>query len=76
MPVQQCPSTQNSASVLHSLRKPGMITTGSSQVIQQLSKHDLSPTIFFKQMNICSQEGYHLISRNNTFVAHMCKLGS
>jgi hypothetical protein len=25
-------------------------------------------------MNISSQEGFHLISRNNKLVAHMCKL--
>lgn len=48
MPVQQCPSAQNSAFVLDFLKKSGMITTGIFQLIEQLSKYDLSPSIFQK----------------------------
>jgi hypothetical protein len=48
MPVQQCPSAQNNAFVLHFLKKSWMITTGIFQLIEQLSKYDLSPSIFQK----------------------------
>jgi len=48
MPVQQCPSAQNSAFVSHFLRKSGMTTTGIFQLIEHLSKYDLSPSTFFK----------------------------
>ena len=74
MPVQQCTSAQNSAFMLHFLRKSEMITTGIFQLIQHSFKCGLSPSISLKKMNICSQKGCHLISRNNKLVAHTCKL--
>jgi hypothetical protein len=75
MPVQQCPSAQNSAFVLHFLRNSGMITTGVFQLIEQLYKNYFSPSIFLKkQKTICTQKGCHLIGRNNKLLAHTCKL--